>query len=153
MISLHNIARIEDFEDHLFKDDINSPYIKQKIMFKEDDEYNVLRSLNLEHEMPRYGIFIDEEECKKLNDYSCDCHHYFKFKNYELYVILDEKLEFGCDIQHDENETCDKCYVIDCDNCENYPTYKMPKYKIEGFQGYFWLIIANHFFIYGDLPL
>ncbi len=154
MISLHNISNIREVEDNLFNDD-NSPIVKQLILYKDEDQYDILKNLKLEHNKPRYGIFIDREGCQKLNNYKIDCHHYYKFENDELFVVLDEtnEPERRCDNgQHLVSEICDNCYIIECDVCENYGTFKIDKYKVEGCEGYFWLIICNHFFIYGDLP-
>jgi hypothetical protein len=170
MISLDNISNIRDVEDNLFNDD-NSPIVKQLILYKEEDQYDILKNLKLEQDKPRYGIFIDIEGCQKLNNYKIDCHHYYKFENDELFVVLDETIESErrCDNEqcsfagrlrsegfapegNPASEICDECYITDCNVCENYGTFKIDKYKVEGREGYFWLIICNHFFIYGDLP-
>ena len=132
MIKQHTISYIEEKQEPIFESEPNSVIVRKTILHKDD---------NIEHPaaINRYAEFINRDACILLHGVKFDDKHHFFFQNEKLYIKHDNDLD-----------DLDEEYWSDDD--EDFPTFEIRKYFIEGKEGWYWNTLENYFWIWGDLP-
>lgn len=132
MIRQETISYIEEKQEPIFEYDQHSIIVRKTILHKDN-------SLENPAAVNRYAEFINRDSCLLLHGVTFDENHHFCFENERLYIKHDDDLN----IEDDDYW---------CDDDEDFPTFEIKKYFIEGKVGWYWNITENYFWIWGDLP-
>jgi hypothetical protein len=131
IIKQTNISSIKELQEPIFKDVQDSVIVRKTILYKED-------SLTNPYAVNRYAMFLDKSSCELLNGVQFDRRHYFLFSNNELYIKHYEDMDI-------------EDYDYTSDDDDDYFSFKINKFEIEGKQGLYWKLEDNWFQIYGDM--